>query len=129
MSQLGLKQGDGCMVTQCCGIPVAAPAESGSKYNEDADASSSTSETSSPQYCITTRLGNDLTRDNFPDADFVCPECERTWPASCSHESITLTTPSNPHVTGHERSMTALCDDCGDELVVDVAIVDARKRE
>jgi hypothetical protein len=58
----GLRYGGGTQITLCCGKEAIPPADGRNDY----------------QFTIETDEGREITDDNFPEADLVCPGCGRT---------------------------------------------------
>lgn len=77
-----------------------------------------------------TEDGTPINEENFPDADLVCPECERTWPGDgCQHDEFTVVTPT-PYGVEDDQSaiwVRATCDGCGERLNVLLDVADIRE--
>lgn len=95
MNRTGLRHAGGTDITRCCGREASLPAGPDDDYDP-----------------LLTEDGTPIDHEHFPDADLVCPGCERTWGDGCEHQNVTILEPSTPSVHDGSRWFKAECEDC-----------------
>lgn len=97
----------------CCGREVSVP-----------------SDPEEVRYVLETEDGTPITIEEFPDAELVCPGCERTWPQGCQHQNIEFKTKNDTATINDGVVMSEVhCLDCEETVVVRLEITDAMTTE